>query len=64
MWLVVVVEWHGLGFISLNYESLIDDELAHNHGRYFSLDNVDALLESSTREDEDCIFIDGMGDTL
>lgn len=64
MWLVSMVEWHGPGFISLNNESLIDDELARNRGHYFSLDNDDALQESLAREDEDCIFINDMRDTL
>lgn len=48
-----------LGLTLLNYESLIDVELAHNHGRHFNLYDDEGLLELLAKEDEDYEVIDG-----
>ena len=48
---------------SLNYESLIDFELACNHNHHFNLDDIEVMLESLAREDEDCRIIYDMGNT-
>lgn len=48
----------------LNYESLVDVELACNHGHHFTSDEVHVLLESLAREIENYHVIDGMGDPM